>query len=125
MIGYDDIQGAQRFIVHDALTGGVNVITALIGIFAIPQVIEMFAKGRAASAPCEAVAVVRPQPLGASIRKAAVRQRPRAGDRHRDRLVHRPDPRASAARSRASSPTTRRESSPGRRRSSAPATRKG
>lgn len=46
MIGYDDIQGAQRFIFHDALTGGVNIITALIGIFAIPQIIEMFAKGR-------------------------------------------------------------------------------
>ncbi len=46
MIGYDDIQGAQRFIFHDALTGGINIITALIGIFAIPQVIDMFAKGR-------------------------------------------------------------------------------
>ena len=46
MIGYDDIQGAQRFIFHDALTGGVNIITALIGIFAIPQIIEMLAKGR-------------------------------------------------------------------------------
>jgi len=48
MIGYDDIQGAQRFIFHDALTGGINIIPALIGIFAIPQVIEMFAKGRTA-----------------------------------------------------------------------------
>jgi len=46
MIGYDDIQGAQRFIFHDSLTGGINIITALIGIFAIPQVIEMLAKGR-------------------------------------------------------------------------------
>lgn len=46
MIGYDDIQGTQRFIFHDSLTGGVNIITALIGIFAIPQVIEMLAKGR-------------------------------------------------------------------------------
>ncbi len=46
MIGYDDIQGAQRFIFHDSLTGGVNIITALIGIFAIPQVIEMLARGR-------------------------------------------------------------------------------
>ena len=46
MIGYDDIQGAQRFIFTNALTGGVNIIAALIGIFAIPQVIEMFAKGR-------------------------------------------------------------------------------
>ncbi|MEE9321181.1 MAG: tripartite tricarboxylate transporter permease [Granulosicoccus sp.] len=47
MIGYDDIQGAQRFILHDALIGGINIIPALIGIFAIPQVIDMFAKGRA------------------------------------------------------------------------------
>ncbi|MGB0866944.1 MAG: tripartite tricarboxylate transporter permease, partial [Granulosicoccaceae bacterium] len=46
MIGYDDIQGAQRFIFADALTGGVNIIAALIGLFAIPQVMEMFAKGR-------------------------------------------------------------------------------
>lgn len=46
MIGYDDIQGAQRFIFTDALTGGVNIIAALIGLFAIPQVLEMFAKGR-------------------------------------------------------------------------------
>ncbi len=46
MIGYDDIQGAQRFIFHDALTGGVSIITALIGIFAIPQVIDMLAAGR-------------------------------------------------------------------------------
>lgn len=46
MIGYDDIQGAQRFIFADALTGGVNIISALIGIFAIPQVLDMFAKGR-------------------------------------------------------------------------------
>ena len=49
MIGYDDIQGAQRFIFADTLTGGINIISALIGIFAIPQVIEMFAKGRVAA----------------------------------------------------------------------------
>lgn len=45
-IGYDDIQGAQRFIFHDALTGGINIIAALIGLFAIPQVLEMIAHGR-------------------------------------------------------------------------------
>ena len=49
MIGYDDIQGAQRFIFTDALTGGINIIAALIGLFAIPQVIDMFAKGRRAT----------------------------------------------------------------------------
>jgi putative tricarboxylic transport membrane protein len=45
-IGYDDMQGVQRFIFHDSLSGGVNIIAALIGLFAIPQVISMFAKGR-------------------------------------------------------------------------------
>ncbi len=45
-IGFDDIMGAQRFIFHDAVSGGINVIAALIGLFAIPQVIGMFANGR-------------------------------------------------------------------------------
>ncbi|MEM9144950.1 MAG: tripartite tricarboxylate transporter permease [Pseudomonadota bacterium] len=45
-IGFDDIMGAQRFIFHPSLSGGINVIPALIGLFAIPQVIGMFAKGR-------------------------------------------------------------------------------
>ena len=48
-IGFDDIMGAQRFIFHSALGGGINVIPALIGLFAIPQVITMFAKGRAST----------------------------------------------------------------------------
>ena len=45
-IGFDDIMGAQRFIFHDSVAGGINVIPALIGLFAIPQVLTMFAKGR-------------------------------------------------------------------------------
>jgi len=45
-IGFDDIMGAQRFIFHSSVAGGINVIPALIGLFAIPQVISMFAKGR-------------------------------------------------------------------------------
>src|SRR5210317_392367 len=45
-IGFDDIMGAQRFIFHPSIAGGINVIPALIGLFAIPQVITMFAKGR-------------------------------------------------------------------------------
>lgn len=45
-IGFDDIMGAQRFIFHSSLGGGINIIAALIGLFAIPQVISMFAKGR-------------------------------------------------------------------------------
>ena len=45
-IGYDEIQGTERFIFHDALTGGIHIIPALIGLFAIPQVIDMMTKGR-------------------------------------------------------------------------------
>lgn len=45
-IGYDEIQGTQRFIFTDALTSGIHIIPALIGLFAIPQVLDMLAKGR-------------------------------------------------------------------------------
>lgn len=45
-IGFDDVMGAQRFIFHPSLGGGINIIAALIGLFAIPQVLTMFAKGR-------------------------------------------------------------------------------
>jgi putative tricarboxylic transport membrane protein len=45
-IGTDDIMGADRFIFVDALSGGITIIPALIGLFAIPQVLDMFAKGR-------------------------------------------------------------------------------
>lgn len=45
-IGYDDIQGAERFVFFDALSGGITIIPALIGLFAIPQVLDMFSKGR-------------------------------------------------------------------------------
>jgi putative tricarboxylic transport membrane protein len=46
MIGYDSIQGVDRFIFSDYLTGGVHIIPALIGLFAIPQIIEMVEGGR-------------------------------------------------------------------------------
>lgn len=45
-IGFDDMLGVQRFVFHNSVAGGVNIIPALIGLFAIPQVISMFAKGR-------------------------------------------------------------------------------
>jgi len=45
-IGYDEIQGTERFIFADALGGGIGIIPALIGLFAIPQVLDMMAKGR-------------------------------------------------------------------------------
>ncbi len=41
MIGFDEIQGVERFTFTSHLTGGVNVIAALVGLFAIPQVLEM------------------------------------------------------------------------------------
>lgn len=45
-IGYDEILGTERFVISDALTGGIHIIPALIGLFAIPQVMEMLARGR-------------------------------------------------------------------------------
>ncbi len=45
-VGFDDILGAKRFVFHPALSGGINIIPALIGLFAMPQVIEMFVDGR-------------------------------------------------------------------------------
>jgi len=45
-IGFDDMLGVKRFVFHSSLGGGVNIIPALIGLFAIPQVITMFASGR-------------------------------------------------------------------------------
>lgn len=66
-IGFDDIMGAQRFIFHSSVSGGINVIPALIGLFAIPQVITMFTKGRA-HAEAEVIAV-RKHPIGKAIRE--------------------------------------------------------
>ena len=57
-IGTDDIYGVPRFVFHDSLTGGINIIAALIGLFAIPQVLDMMAKGRS-SAVIEALEVPR------------------------------------------------------------------
>jgi putative tricarboxylic transport membrane protein len=37
-IGYSPILGVPRFVFHDVLTGGVAIVPALIGLFAIPQV---------------------------------------------------------------------------------------
>ncbi len=66
-IGFDDILGTQRFIFHSSLGGGINIIAALIGLFAIPQVISMFAKGR--STTSMDVIDVRPHPIKEAIRE--------------------------------------------------------
>jgi putative tricarboxylic transport membrane protein len=72
-IGFDDIMGAQRFIFHSSVSGGINVIPALIGLFAIPQVISMFASGRK-SADAEVLEVQR-HPIGDAIREVLRRSR--------------------------------------------------
>ncbi len=45
-IGFDSIQGVERFTFTEHLDGGVHVIAALIGLFAIPQIVEMLEIGR-------------------------------------------------------------------------------
>ncbi len=43
-IGYDGVQGVDRFTFSEHLTGGVHIIPALVGLFAIPQVLDMLAR---------------------------------------------------------------------------------
>lgn len=66
-IGFDDMLGAKRFVFHSSLSGGINIIPALIGLFAIPQVITMFAKGRF-DLDYEEI-VVKKHPIGAAFRE--------------------------------------------------------
>ncbi len=72
-IGFDDILGVQRFVFHSSLSGGINIIPALIGLFAIPQVIAMFAGGRRASG-IERIEV-RKHPLVDAVRELLARTR--------------------------------------------------
>lgn len=72
-IGFDDIQGVKRFVFHPALGGGVNIIPALIGLFAIPQVITMFAKRRFQT-DMEQIQVIK-HPVAAAFREVFSRKR--------------------------------------------------
>lgn len=40
-IGYDPVLGVERFNYSEHVSGGVNIIAALVGLFAIPQVLTM------------------------------------------------------------------------------------
>ena len=40
-IGYDMVLGVERFVYHPVFSGGINIIAALVGLFAIPQVLSM------------------------------------------------------------------------------------
>ena len=66
-IGYDEIQGVPHFVFVDALEAGIHIIPALIGLFAIPQVLDMLAKGRAKGAVEQLD--VPPHSIGASARE--------------------------------------------------------
>lgn len=72
-IGFDDIMGAQRFIFHPSLGGGINIIAALIGLFAIPQVISLLARGRR-HRDVDVIRVAR-HPLMQSVREVLGRSR--------------------------------------------------
>jgi len=45
-IGYSPVLGVSRFAVSDHLTGGINIVAALIGLFAIPQVFTLLRLSR-------------------------------------------------------------------------------
>ena len=46
MIGFNPVSGSERFVFSDHLQGGVTIIPALIGLFAIPQVFQMVETAR-------------------------------------------------------------------------------
>ena len=43
-IGYDSVLGVERFVFNPVFSGGINIIAALVGLFAIPQVLAMLEK---------------------------------------------------------------------------------
>ena len=71
-VGYDDIQGVERFNFTSHLDGGVNIVAALVGLFAIPQVIDMLARSPGAGA---AVASLRAHPLARAARQTFAKTR--------------------------------------------------
>ena len=40
-VGYSTLTGEPRFVVHDALASGITMVPALIGFFAVPQIIDL------------------------------------------------------------------------------------
>ena len=71
-IGFDDVQGEERFIFTSHLEGGIEIIPALVGLFAVPQVIDMLARNRSESGMLEML----PHAVGDAIKK--VLRHPRA-----------------------------------------------
>ncbi|MCB1754225.1 MAG: tripartite tricarboxylate transporter permease [Gammaproteobacteria bacterium] len=45
-IGYNPVLGEERFVFSEHLAGGIHVIAALIGLFAIPQVLTLLENAR-------------------------------------------------------------------------------
>lgn len=40
-VGYSQLMGEPRFVIHEALNNGISIVPALIGLFAIPQVFSL------------------------------------------------------------------------------------
>lgn len=45
-VGYDPVLGEERFVYSEHLVGGINIIAALVGLFAIPQVLTLLETSR-------------------------------------------------------------------------------
>ena len=42
-VGYSTLTGEPRFVIHEALNGGIALVPALIGLFAVPKIIDLMA----------------------------------------------------------------------------------
>ena len=63
-VGYNPVLGEERFVFSEHLAGGIHVIAALIGLFAIPQVLSLVAssgtaRGKVSYAELRAHSVVK------------------------------------------------------------------
>ncbi len=70
-IGYDSVQGVDKFTFTSHLDGGINIISALVGLFAIPQVIDMLARCPSSGA----VQTMQPHALSAELVKYCKNQK--------------------------------------------------
>ena len=52
-IGDDPILGAERFVFTEHLTGGIHIIPALIGLFALPQVLSLIERKKSGHSTAE------------------------------------------------------------------------
>ncbi|MDM5147004.1 tripartite tricarboxylate transporter permease [Candidatus Persebacteraceae bacterium Df01] len=74
-IGYDGVHGVHRFSFTSHLDGGIHIIAALVGLFAIPQVIDMLVRSRGGGSGENMSKTVQPHSLLQAVRQVLSKPR--------------------------------------------------